>query len=204
MRRLTQREENFIDHYREHGNATEAAIAAGYSPHSARDTGCQMLKREQIKDALEKIRKHNAYKSVLSIEKVERSLAAMAHADPLGLVWKPGELDSNGQSTHPGEHKPMYELAPDIRQAIKKMVCRSFERADGTRGNEVHVEFWDKVKANELIMNRLGMLQQKSDINGNAVDLVKTVVDAIESAKNSGIITPLQIEGPKDQEQLPS
>ena len=50
MKKLTPLQQAFVDVYA--GNATEAAIKAGYSAKTARDMGCQNLALPQIRAAL--------------------------------------------------------------------------------------------------------------------------------------------------------
>lgn len=49
---MTPRQRAFVDAYA--GNATEAAIAAGYSPKSARSHGCRLMKDPRIREAIER------------------------------------------------------------------------------------------------------------------------------------------------------
>jgi len=46
--KLTQKQARFVEHYQIHGNATQAAIAAGYSEKSAHVMGCNLLKNSKI------------------------------------------------------------------------------------------------------------------------------------------------------------
>lgn len=48
--KLTARQQRFVDAY--DGNATQAAIAAGYSAKNARNTGARMLTKANIRAAL--------------------------------------------------------------------------------------------------------------------------------------------------------
>lgn len=50
--KLTQRQENFCRNFFETGNATEAAIAAGYSPKTARFSASRLLTKVNISEKL--------------------------------------------------------------------------------------------------------------------------------------------------------
>ena len=52
--KLTERQKRFIDYYLESGNATEAAVKAGYSKKSARFTGAENLTKPNVKFYLDK------------------------------------------------------------------------------------------------------------------------------------------------------
>lgn len=52
--KLTQKQQRFVDEYIITGNATQAAIKAGYAKKAAYRTGADNLKKPQIKSAIEK------------------------------------------------------------------------------------------------------------------------------------------------------
>ena len=55
---LTERQERFVHHYVELGNASEAARRANYSTHTARAIGCENLTKPDVMEAInEKKRK---------------------------------------------------------------------------------------------------------------------------------------------------
>lgn len=56
------REKLFIDSYLKHLNASQAARDAGYSEKSARDMGCELLKREHVKRQIDEIFAQNREK----------------------------------------------------------------------------------------------------------------------------------------------
>lgn len=49
---MTPKQQLFVNAYLRESNATQAAIAAGYSPKSAHVTGCRMLKDAKVADAI--------------------------------------------------------------------------------------------------------------------------------------------------------
>ncbi len=51
-RRLTERQQAFVDYYVETMNAAEAARRAGYSAKNARQTGSDLLKKDYIQEAI--------------------------------------------------------------------------------------------------------------------------------------------------------
>lgn len=59
-RRLTARQRLFIDEYLRTGNATRAAIAAGYSPDSARSIATENLTKPAIREELDRRYAENA------------------------------------------------------------------------------------------------------------------------------------------------
>lgn len=53
-RKLTVKQQKFVDEYIECGNATESAIKAGYSKKTAGQVGSENLKKLEIKNAIDK------------------------------------------------------------------------------------------------------------------------------------------------------
>lgn len=53
MEKLTVKQEKFIDYYVRTGNATQAAISAGYSPKTAYSIGNENLNKPEIKKVIE-------------------------------------------------------------------------------------------------------------------------------------------------------
>lgn len=53
MAKLTQKQRRFVDEYIISGNATQAAIKAGYAPKAAAQTGAENLRKPQIKSYID-------------------------------------------------------------------------------------------------------------------------------------------------------
>lgn len=69
-KKLKPRQDRFIEHYLETGNATQAAVSAGYSEKSASVTGCKLLQNKAVSGVINEIRrdiaqelKENAHKA---------------------------------------------------------------------------------------------------------------------------------------------
>ncbi|HWK96710.1 MAG TPA: terminase small subunit [Pseudolabrys sp.] len=86
--RITVKQQLFVEHYLAHFNATRAAIAAGYSPKTARSIASENLKKPAI--ASEIIRRAAQITDKLSIEKerILREVSYVAFAS-LGDVLNP-------------------------------------------------------------------------------------------------------------------
>ena len=50
---MNPRHSSFVQHYLSTGNATAAATAAGYSPHTAQEQGSRLLRRTDVADAVQ-------------------------------------------------------------------------------------------------------------------------------------------------------
>ena len=97
---MNPRHSSFVQHYLTTGNATAAATAAGYSPHTAQEQGSRLLKRTDVADAVQQQREQaqqqaqttllqeleQARQHALSNDQCSAAVAAtMAKARLLGL-----------------------------------------------------------------------------------------------------------------------
>lgn len=75
------REERFVQRYVETNNATQSAIAAGYSPKSAHTIAHRLLKRSKIKDAIAKRNAELMVRYNFTPDRIIRELAKIAGAN---------------------------------------------------------------------------------------------------------------------------
>lgn len=68
----------FLDEYFKEKNATKAAIAAGYSPKTARQQGARLLTKSVIRDEIKRISEKVTEKTEISAEWVLASFKAVA------------------------------------------------------------------------------------------------------------------------------
>lgn len=83
MATLTDKQRRFVEEYCSNGfNATRAAIAAGYSEHTASQTGSETLGKPYIQEAVQEFMSKAAEKALCTTEDVVRGL--MNEAEYLG------------------------------------------------------------------------------------------------------------------------
>lgn len=83
---LDLRHQRFVDEYLIDLNGTQAAIRAGYSANSAAEQAYDLLRKPQIKAAIEASQKRLQDKAEIKAESVVRQLALIATADPRELI----------------------------------------------------------------------------------------------------------------------
>lgn len=83
---LDPRHQRFVDEYLIDLNGTQAAIRAGYSANSAVEQAYDLLRKPQIKAAIEASQKRLQDKLEIKAESVVRQLALIATADPRELI----------------------------------------------------------------------------------------------------------------------
>lgn len=108
------------------GNASQAAISAGFSQKTAGSQGSRLLKNVEIQAEIDKRRTEIVAKMELSTEKTFREIARIAYADPRKIMHEDGRI------------KLPHELDDDTAAAIA-----SFEVGfDGS----IKYKFWPKAQ----------------------------------------------------------
>lgn len=79
--KLTQKQQRFVDEYIISGNATQAAIRAGYSKKTARFVGAENLTKPNIKVELEKRNDEIKSQKTMDMQEVMERLAAIARGE---------------------------------------------------------------------------------------------------------------------------
>ena len=81
MAKLTQKQRRFVDEYIISGNATQAAIKAGYAPKAAAQTGAENLKKPYIAKAIEDRNKQIASEKIMDMREAMERLSAIARGE---------------------------------------------------------------------------------------------------------------------------
>lgn len=79
--KLTQKQQRFVNEYIISGNATQAAIKAGYSKKTARFVGAENLTKPNIKVELEKRNAEIKSQKTMDMQEVMERLAAIARGE---------------------------------------------------------------------------------------------------------------------------
>ncbi len=151
-RELTQKQERFCIEYTRDGNATRAAIAAGYSPKTAQEQGSRLLSKVIVKSRIKTMTEH-LFKDV-TIEKSELMLALKRILlFDIRKLW-----DSEGRRI------PINELPAEVALAIESVeVLEVFESIG--RGNRMKigetrvVRAVSKINAIRIAAQILGLLK---------------------------------------------
>lgn len=99
-RKLTEKQERFIDYYIELGNATEAAKKAGYSERTAYSIGNENLKKPEIKKQIEERLKELEDKRIAKAEEVLKYLTAAMRGEideEVVVVENTGDYESKAR-----------------------------------------------------------------------------------------------------------
>ena len=141
----------FVNAYVETLNGTKAAIAAGYSEHSAHSTSSRLLKITKIQEMIAS----RLAESELSSARTLREIGRVAYAD-VGEIF-----DENGNLLS------VKQLPEHVRAAIAsvKVVKKNLVTGAGQVDDVHEVKLWDKVKALEMAAKYLKLLDDNRDTN---------------------------------------
>lgn len=93
--KLTTKQARFCAEYVTDGNATRAAIAAGYSAHTARQIGQRLLTKVVIQAEIERRKRKIDEKLELSAEKVLREISLLAFSNMADYI----KIDPEGRAS---------------------------------------------------------------------------------------------------------
>lgn len=161
MANLTPKQEEFVREYLVDLNGKQAAIRAGYSPHSAEVTASKLLRVPKVAAAIAQGRGERAERVQVEADDVLRELMRIAFADPAKAFGPDGRI------------LPVDQMPPEARAALAGMDVEEGDDAKVTR----KVKTWPKVAALELLGKHLGMFTDKVQLTGKDGGALSIVID---------------------------
>lgn len=123
--KLNTKQQKFVEAYLRTGNATESAIAAGYSKKTAYSAGPRLLKNVDIQKAVTKPIERALEKAELSKERLIQELCRIAFFDvrklfnDIGGMKKPEELDDDTAAAIAGiDIDELYEFSDGEKEQV--------------------------------------------------------------------------------------
>lgn len=168
---LNPKQESFLVEYRKDRNATQAAIRAGYSKHSARQTGSRLLALEAVQEALRAKRSEVLAGLEVTEDRLLQELAAIAFSN----------LRTYCRWTEGGELEVLAseDIPPELAAAIESVEETTFRSSnkDGSR-NYVRVKrkvkLYSKMDALKLLAEYMGL---SSELAPKLTVYLKTGID---------------------------
>lgn len=156
---LSEKQKAFVREYLTDFNASRAAIAAGYSPKSAREQASKLLTKDNVRDAISQITGERSEKNEGLADRIINELKAIAFSDISDYfhIQEDGTLQA----------KMFEEIPKGATKAVKKIkqkVVREpspFPDTEPTVTIYTELELYDKLKANELLGRHIGMFNDK-------------------------------------------
>ena len=150
-RKLNKKQQQFVDEYLIDLNATQAAIRAGYSVHTAKEIGSENLSKPNIQEAIAKAMAERSKRTGINQDRIVLELARM------GLVNPADVIDPNT-----GEILP--NATEDDLACIQSVKVKRTTKGESVI-EEREVRFYDKKSSLELLGKHLGMWNDKIDLN---------------------------------------
>lgn len=170
---LSPQQLRFVEEYLVDLNATQAAIRAGYSARTADQQGSRLLANVKVSKAIQERQKRRQKRLELTQDRVLLELMRVAFFDPRTLF------------TADGRPRSVEELDDDTAAVIAGLDI-SMERTEEetSDGRPIYApvrkyKIADKMRAIELCMRHMGLLNDKLKIDGQL-----TLAQLLESAAN--------------------
>jgi phage terminase small subunit len=173
---LNQRQKLFAYEYLVDGNATQAAIRAGYSERTAGSQAHDLLKKPEIQAVIGGKVRAALKKADISIDDVIAELSLIVELDPIHAYAEDGSI------------LPMRLWPAELRRA-----CSGFEIEERLELTEAEapievrvkkVKFWSKTSAAELVLRKLKAFRNE-ELENAAKGLVEMLAD-VRARKDDG------------------
>ena len=152
MARLEARQKRFVEEYLIDLNATQAAIRAGYSPHTAKEIGCENLTKPNIEAAVKRAMAERSKRTGINADRVLMELAK------IGFVNIVDTADLDSATVQEGANR-------DDTAAIQSVKVKRIPTENGDIV-EREVKLYDKGKALEQLGRHLGLFNDKMTVDG--------------------------------------
>ena len=150
--KLTDKQRTFVAEYLVDLNATQAAIRAGYSARNADKIGPELLGKTRVAAVIAEEQTKRAERTELTQDRVLEELKRIAFGDLRdAVVWGPSGIELVDSAA-----------LTDAQAAAISEIGETVTKEGGSTRIKRH----DKVKALELIMRHMGMLNDKLKLSG--------------------------------------
>lgn len=180
----------FISSFVRCRNKRQAALEAGLPPHA----GTSLYNRPDIAECIRAITDKSAHKYGYDASEIVERVKEVSEIDPVELEREDGTFKTS-----------MREIAPETRRGIKKFKAKNIYENDpnGMKvlvGQLIEVEFWDKLKAIEMLGREKDTFKEtrkiEHDVTGRMADVLLESKRLAQSHIDS--INNPQLPPPKD------
>jgi phage terminase small subunit len=147
---MNDKQQRFCEEYLIDLNATQAAIRAGYSPKTAKEQGCVLLTKPNIRSCVDKALAERSKRTGINADRVVRELAR------LGLINATDVINAD-DATLKGD------AGRDDTAAIASVKVKIIPTEDGEIV-EREIKLHDKNKSLELLGKHLGMFEDRHKV----------------------------------------
>ncbi len=189
--KLTARQAMFVSEFLVDGNATQAAIRAGYSAKTAKAIGTENLAKPAIAAAIAEARAKRFARNDITAERVLQELARVAFFDIRRLLNPDGSM------------KPLDELDDDTAAAIAGLELSEIRDGDGAPiGVLKKIKIADKLVALDKLARNLGLLQDKIKLVNDENNPVMMLIMRIQGSAIRPVIEGVVADGDYERAAL--
>lgn len=169
---LTDKQERFCREYLRDLNATKAALRAGFSKKTAMEQGYQLLQKTSVKKRVKTLMDARAKRVGVKADAVVREAANVAFARmDLACDWDDkGNLFLYDRDT----------MGDNELSAMKNLKEHKQYHEGVEIGKSMEITFHDKMKALELLMKHLGILDGKGSGEADKTDVREAILQHLE------------------------
>ncbi len=171
--KLTQKQQRFVDEYIISGNATQAAIKAGYSKKTANRIATENLSKPVIKAAIEKRNAEIQSEKTADMTEVMEYLTSVMRGEQTesvatakGIYDDKAAIEKRNAEIQSEKTADMTEVMEYLTSVMRGEQTESVATAKGIY-DDVEVSAKDRIKAAELIGKRHGAWTDKKVISGD-------------------------------------
>ena len=180
LKKLNPRERSFALAYTSNGrNATRAymSVYPRAQANTAATGGSIMLRKPNVAAFVHELSEAAFAREHMTAQETLALVARIARVDPADLLWRTGELDSNGEATVPGSIKPMEQMPVSVRTCIKGWKFDILGRPE--------FQFCDRNQALTVLAKHHKLISDKTEIGVDQQfgDLLKAAIKNLEGGK---------------------
>jgi phage terminase small subunit len=192
---LRPKHARFVAEYLTDLNGTAAAIRAGYSPKTARQTAVHLQALPAVRDAIRDRAAAQVAKINLSADRTLAELATLATSDL---------ADALDPAT--GALLPLHLMPLRIRRAIASIKITKQNRiaGDGKTEDVVEVKLWNKVHALELLAKHFRLISDTVELTPSQelTDLLRAGRARVSEAAKAKTLNAIPVTEPIKTQQL--
>lgn len=188
------RHEKFRQEFKRNGgNATQAAIFAGFAPHSAEVTGAKLAKRYQLREAARTHEQTLLEKSRLETERVLEELRRIVFADPRKFYNADGSL------------KSVVDLDDDTAAALSSLDVDEIKEGRGSKmrvvGMTTKIRMHDKLAAIDKAMRYLGLFEKDNRSKAPSLAIqINSVAAPDRGSARDAHVEIVAVPGPREKD----
>lgn len=179
-KRLTAKQQTFVNEYVVDLNATQAAKRAGYSEDTAYSIGSELLNKPEIAAAVQESMDWRADRTKITADRVLSEVAKLGFSNIKGIFTETGHL------------KNLASLPDELTAAIQsiEVVTKRVGSGEDAEVEYIHkIKMADKKASLELLGKHLKLFADKVEVTGkDGKDLVPSQVDLKEIARTIAFI----------------